>query len=377
MACFSIAGKVLLENEFLPGIVTIDGDRISDCSAQGLREPSPQLESAYIAPGLIDLQANGGFGAEVGADPEAIRHLASRLPETGVTSFLPTVITSPADYYPRVFEAFAAAKNAPGARALGLHLEGPFLSPQRVGAHRAGLIEAADEELFANLLSSAALRVMTLAPERSGALDRIRRLKDRGVLVSLGHTDATYEEFLAGIDAGAAMATHLYNAMSPFRHRTPGAIGASLTDDRLTVGLIADGVHSHPASLRLALRAKGADRIALVTDMMPAAGMPPGTYEFGGQAVTVDGSVATLQDGTLAGSIVPLDQAIRNVVRSTAATPADAIRMASETPACLLGLEDRGRIASGCLADLVLFDANLNVETTIIGGEIVYRRENL
>jgi N-acetylglucosamine-6-phosphate deacetylase len=209
---------------------------------------------------------------------------------------------------------------------------------------------------------------MTLAPEQPGALERIRRLHERGVLVSLGHTGASYDEFMAGVDAGATMTTHLYNAMSPFVPRAPGAIGASLVDDRVTAGLIADGVHSHPAAILLALRAKGTDRIALVSDLVAAAGMPPGRYELGGQPVVVDGLRARREDGTLAGSIVTLEQALRNVVQWTDATPAEAIRTATEIPAQLLGRADLGRIAPGCHADLVLFDRDLNVQTTIIGG---------
>jgi N-acetylglucosamine-6-phosphate deacetylase len=374
MASYSVAGNLLLGNRLVPGAVVIDDGRIAEVRRGHRAGPSPQLEAAIVAPGLIDLQVNGGFGVEVGEDPASIRHLAEHLPATGVTSFLPTVITSPAAHYARVFEAFAAARHAPGARALGLHLEGPFLSPRRAGAHRGELIGAADQELFEALLAGDGLRLMTLAPERAGAHERICRLRERGVLVSLGHTDASYEEFVAGVDAGATMATHLYNAMSPFRHRAPGAIGAALVEDRVTVGLIADGVHSHPASVRLAVRAKGAERIALVSDMMPAAGMPPGRYEFGGQPVTVDGAAARLENETLAGSVVTLDRAIRNVVRWTGATPAEAIRMASEAPARLLGLPGQGRITPAYAADLVLFDGTLNVEATIVGGQIVFRR---
>jgi N-acetylglucosamine-6-phosphate deacetylase len=203
-------------------------------------------------------------------------------------------------------------------------------------------------------------------------LERIRTLRARGVLVSLGHTDATAEEFQAGVDAGATMATHLYNAMSPFEHRAPGAIGAALTDDRVTVGLIADGIHSHPASLQLAVRAKGAVRIALVSDLMAAGGMPPGRYELGGQPVTVDEDSARLADGTLAGAILTLDGAIRNIVRWTDATPAQAIGMATEVPARLLGLADAGRIAVGCDADLVLFDEDLRVQATYIAGRLAF-----
>jgi N-acetylglucosamine-6-phosphate deacetylase len=170
------------------------------------------------------------------------------------------------------------------------------------------------------------------------------------------------------------MATHLYNAMSPFGHRAPGAIGAALTDERVTVGLIADGVHSHPASLRLAVRAKGTDRVALVTDMMAGAGMPPGRYQLGGQPVVVDDTASHLDDGTLAGAILTLDQAVRNAVRLAGVTPAQALRMATEVPARLLGLTESGRIVAGAIGDLALFDENLRVVATFIGGEMAYRR---
>ena len=163
---------------------------------------------------------------------------------------------------------------------LGLHLEGPFLAPGKKGAHTLDAIEAADDALFDELLAEDAVRLVTLAPERPGALDRIARLVERGVLVSLGHSDATFEQFEAGIDAGARMATHLFNAMSQLDSRAPGAVGAALVDERVTVGLIADGVHTHPANLVLAARAKGTHGIALVSDMMAAAGMPPGQYSL-------------------------------------------------------------------------------------------------
>ena len=215
---------------------------------------------------------------------------------------------------------------------------------------------------------------MTIAPERPDALDRIRRLRDRGIVVSLGHTDANVAEFTAGVDAGATMATHLFNAMSPFGHREPGAIGAVLTDDRVTAGLIADGVHSHPAALRLALRAKGPTRIALVTDMMAAAGMPPGTYTLGDQLVTTDGGSARLADGTLAGATLLMDAAVRNMVAWTGASVADAIRMATETPANILGRPDLGRLATGNPADLTLLTDDLEVTATLVGGQMVYER---
>lgn len=371
-----VAGELLIGTEFVRGAVVIEGSQITDIlSAHEFHGERDILrESLYVAPGFIDLQVNGGFGVEVGEEPEAIRILAARLPEMGVTAFLPTVITSPPEFYPKAIAAFQAAKDAPGASPLGLHIEGPFLSPQRHGAHRRDSIENADPCLLDTLLESDAVRLVTLAPERPDAPGLIEKLRKRGVLISIGHTNATYEQFKAGVDAGARMATHLYNAMSPFGHREPGAIGAALLDDRVTVGLIADGVHTHPASLQLALRAKGVEGIALVTDMMAAAGMPSGAYVLGGRQVITDDTSARLADGTLAGSLLTMDQAVRNMVQWTDATTIDALRMASEIPARLLGLARMGHIRQGNDADLVLLDEDLHVQTTIIKGEIVYER---
>lgn len=378
MSRLAIRGSLLLGTRLRRGMVLIQDGRIAGIQtgdqSSGTWGLVEMRDAAYIAPGFIDLQVNGGFGVEVGEDPAAIRTLAGRLPETGVTAFLPTVITSPPDFYPKTIAAFQAARNAPGARPLGLHIEGPFLSPARHGAHRRDIIENAAPRLLETLLESEAVRLVTLAPERRDAPELIERLRERGVLVSLGHTNATYEQFEAGIDAGARMATHLYNAMSPFGHREPGAIGAALLDDRITVGLIADGVHTHPASLQLAVRAKGVRHIALVTDMMAAAGMPPGRYALGGQDVMVDRASARLVDGTLAGSLLTMDRAVRNMVQWTDATTIDALRMASKVPARLLALARMGRIREGNDADLVLLDEDLHVQMTIIKGEIVYER---
>lgn len=375
MSRFAVRGDILSGDAPRRRALVIADGRIAAIS-EAVPGGMPVYDAAYLAPGFIDLQVNGGFGVAVGDDPAAIRTLAARLPQTGVTAFLPTVITAPPAFYAKAVAAFEAARDAPGARPLGLHLEGPFLSPQRHGAHRSDLIAAADPATFDALLDSGAVRLVTVAPERPGALALIRRLAARGVLVSLGHTDATYEQFIAGVDAGARMATHLYNAMSPFRHREPGAVGAALLADRVTAGLIADGVHSHPASLALALRAKTAAGIALVTDMMAAAGMPPGEYALGGRTVIADGTAARLPDGTLAGSLLTMDAAVRNMRRWAGARAADAVAMASETPAHMLGMTRMGRLGIGHDADLVLLDHEMRVQMTIIGGEIAYQRSN-
>jgi N-acetylglucosamine-6-phosphate deacetylase len=373
---FACRGRLVIDGQLVPGAIVVRDGRIVEV----VRDPSPGglpgtvHDAAVVAPGFIDLQVNGGFGVEVGETAEAIAHLASELPATGVTSFLPTLVSSDAAVYPKACEAFLKSRHAAGAQPLGLHLEGPFLSLRRAGAHRPHAIANAPAEVFAPFLAHDVLRLVTLAPEVEGGLDRIGRLRDRGVVVSLGHTDATYEEFEGGVDAGATLATHLYSAMSGFGHRAPGAVGAALVDDRVTVGLIADGVHCHPASVRLAVRAKGPERVALVTDAIAGAGMQPGVYQLDGQDILVDETLARLPDGKLAGSILSMDQAIRNVVEWTEANVAEACRMASEVPARMLGLASKGRLAVGFDADLALLDEELRVLATFRDGQLLYGR---
>jgi N-acetylglucosamine-6-phosphate deacetylase len=372
---FTARGALAIGGRLIEGAVVVEAGRITEirhgAGLTGL--PEPVHEAAIVAPGLIDLQVNGGFGKEVGVHADAIPHLSRMLPATGVTTFLPTLISSPAAVYPALFESFATAPDGGGARPVGLHLEGPFLSRERRGAHSLAAIENADDALFASLLASGEVTLVTIASDRAGGLERIRCLVEAGMVVSLGHTNATFEEIQAGADAGATMATHLFNAMSPFGHRVPGAIGAALVEDRLTVGLIADGVHAHPAALDLAIRAKGLDRIALVSDMVSAAGMGPGTYRLGGRAITVDRTSVRLADGTLAGSILTMDQAIRNLVTWGLLTPAAAIKLATEVPAKVINLSESGKFAIGGVADLALFDQRLAVTHTIIGGRLAYR----
>jgi N-acetylglucosamine-6-phosphate deacetylase len=376
---FAIRGELAIGNKLVSGAIVVDGERIVEIlrTPRDGALPDTVVRVPIVAAGLIDLQVNGGFGVEIGWDPQALQLLARRLPETGVTSYLPTLISSSSASYRAALEAFESAQDQPGARALGLHLEGPYLSPERKGAHPGDAIKEASQELFEEMLNWEQLRLVTIAPERPGSLSRIRQLRERGVHVSLGHTDASLEEFETGVDAGAEMVTHLYNAMSPFQHRAPGAIGAALTDDRVTVGLIADGVHCHPASIQLAVRAKGIDRVALVSDMMAAAGMPAGEYQLGGRPVSVDATSARLADGTLAGTILTLDQAVRNTAHWVDVTQAEALLMATAVPARLLDLPDRGRIVSGGVADLALFDSDLQLIATLVGGRVVWEREPL
>jgi N-acetylglucosamine-6-phosphate deacetylase len=374
---FSVRGKLLLGGRLVEGALVVEGGQIAAIERGGTDRqlPRPVIEADTVAPGLIDLQVNGGFGVEVGHDPNALRHLAAELPRTGITAFLPTAVSSPPEFYPPLFQALSTARDVPGARVLGLHIEGPFLSPQRIGAHREEVIAGAQPDLIDTFLGCPDVRLVTLAPELPGALEWISRLRKRGIVVSLGHTNATAEEFSRGVDAGAAMATHLYNAMSSFQHRAPNAVGAALTDERVTCGLIVDGIHSDPLSVRLAVRAKGVERVCLVTDMMSAAGMPEGEHTLFGKRVVIDETSARLENGTLAGSIITMDATVRNTVRWGGVTPAQALTMATEVPARLLSLPDSGSLAAGNAADLVLLDAALEVSATYVGGECVYARE--
>src|ERR671911_1877418 len=331
--------------------------------------------AGLLCPGFIDLQINGAFGADIGPDPDAIKTLVSRLPTTGVASFLPTPISSPTERYEEFFDALEEGAVENGARVLGAHLEGPFLAPDRKGAHDPAHLRPIDLGFLRELLRSGKVRIMTLAPELPNSLEAIELLLEEGAVASAGHTDATCEEVTRAVDAGLSLGTHLYNAMRPLAHREPGTVGALLTDDRLRVGIISDGVHVHEVALRLAHRAKGSEGLVLVTDAMEAAGMAPGDYELGGRRVQLENGVVRLPDGTLAGSALTMDEAVRNATEFLGVSLTEAVRMASEVPASALNLDDKGRIAAGCDADFVLLDARGTVLETIVGGETVYGRE--
>jgi len=374
---FSVRGRLLLDGRMTLGVVIVKDGRIAEVRTGDLDSNIPgRLRNAHIiSPGLIDLQINGGFGHEVGGDAAALAGLAAALPATGVTSFLPTLLSGGAEAYRAGAAALRASGKAPGARRLGLHLEGPLLAASRIGAHDAAAIAggaAALESVLDELIAAGALSVVTVAPERPGALALIRRLRDAGLVASLGHTEATFAEFVAGIDAGASLVTHLYNTMRPFQHREPGSVGAALTDDRVIVGVIADGVHAHAAALNLALRAKGWEHLALVTDAVSATGRAPGTYALGGAPIVSDGHAARRLDGTLAGSTLTLDRAVRVMIELAGAHVEEALSMATQVPARLLGREDLGRLAPGCAADLVLWTPSMEIEATYVGGRLAH-----
>lgn len=365
------------------GAVLTDGGRIA---AVGPAEHVPcppdaqviDADGLLLTPGFIDLQFNGGFGQDFTADPDAIWPVAARLPRYGVTAFLPTIITAPLETSAAGRRSVTEGRPAGyrGATPLGLHIEGPFLSPAKKGAHNPAYLRLPTLDAVADWSPQNGVRLATLAPELPGALPVIEALSGRGVLVSAGHSMATYDQAVAGFDAGIRYGTHLFNAMPSLLHRDPGLPGALLTDDRVTVGLIADGIHTHPAIVKLVWQALGPARLNLVTDAMAALGMPPGQHLLGDYMVTVDGETCRLADGTLAGSILSLDQALRNVIAFTGCALEDALPTITTTPARAIGLEHaRGQIAPGYVADLVLLSPDLHVRGTVVDGELVYAKE--
>jgi N-acetylglucosamine-6-phosphate deacetylase len=333
------------------------------------------LDGWFVSAGFIDLQLNGAYGYDFTETPESITQVAKRLPETGVVAFLPTFITSPLSKYPQILAATLSAQQSRGssARILGAHLEGPFLNPAFPGAHPTALLFEPTFDRLSMYSPIEAVRLVTLAVERLGGIQAVQWLQERGVVTSIGHSGATAEEAQQSFSAGVRYATHIFNAMPVLHHRQPGLVGALLTTPGIRVGLIADAIHCHPVMLELAYRSKGAAEISLVTDGMAAMGMPPGQYSIGGQAVLVDESSARLENGKLAGSILCMDQAVRNMVTHTSCSFADAVHMASAVPADVLGMGDRlGHIKKGYSADIILLDDSLHIQATLVQGQIAY-----
>lgn len=291
--------------------------------------------------GLFDIQINGGFGHDFTTDPASIWLVGERLAQRGITRFLPTLITSPRGTVERALEALAAGSpdGYQGAEPIGLHVEGPMLSPTRRGTHPEEFLELPSLGLIEGWTKAAGVAMVTLAPELPGALEVIEALVEAGVVVALGHSDATYGQALRGVEAGASTVTHLFNGMRPFDHREPGLVGAAFDDERLTAGLIVDGIHVHPAAVRTAWNLLGPDRLVMVSDSMAAAGIGEGEFRIGTVEVTVAGGRVMNRDGQLAGCSVLLDEAARNLEKFAGVSKKQAFAAASINPARLLNLD--------------------------------------
>lgn len=380
MTLYALTGPRLFTGErFLDDhALLIEGAMIVDLVPCGALPPGLAVHRrgpGLLVPGFIDAQVNGGGGVLFNATPTpgALARLAHAHARYGTTALLPTFITDDAETMGAAVGAVRAALNAETPGVIGIHLEGPFLSKTRKGAHDPSLIRPlTDAEAEALLGTGVPTLLLTLAPETvPPAL--ISKLAAGGIIVSLGHTEATYEAAMAAADAGARGVTHLFNAMSPLSHRAPGVVGAALTHSGLWAGIIADGHHVHPAALATALRAKrGPGKLFLVTDAMPTAGDSAGEFHLNGRLVTRQNGVLTLPDGTLAGSDLTMDAALRFTIANLGVGLDEALRMASLYPAQFLGLDRaRGRLAPGYRADYVHLAPDLSVEQVWIGGATV------
>jgi len=335
-------------------------------------------ENYYLVPGFIDLHIHGARGHDVmDASEEALKNISHALAEEGVTGFLATTMTADNAKIEEVLQVIAKAQPLQhGAAILGVHLEGPFIAKTKMGAQLGEKCQLPNENLIRSWqkLSQGAIKIVTLAPELPGIIPFIKTLRELSIIASIGHTDATYHETREAIAAGCTQATHIFNAMSGLFQREPGAVGALLLAEEITAELIADGVHLHPAILQLVLRLKGKERLLLVTDAMRAKCMGNGQYELGGQVVTVAENRAELTNGTLAGSLLRIPEAIKNMVKLAHCKLEDAVLMATRNPARALGLETiKGSISVGKDADLVVLNEELNVILTLREGQEIFK----
>ncbi|MBB3357922.1 MULTISPECIES: N-acetylglucosamine-6-phosphate deacetylase [unclassified Novosphingobium] len=369
-------GHILLGDRIVPSAtVRIEAGRIADIAADVPVDGTVvDLDGGWLLPGFVDSQVNGGGGALLNNDitVEGLATIAQAHARFGTTALMPTLITdTPAAISAALDVVDAAiAQGLPGI--VGLHIEGPFINAVRKGVHDPALIRHLDEDLLAELCRPRRGKVMlTIAPEQVEP-QALERLRAAGVIISAGHTNATFAEAQAGFAAGLTGVTHLYNAMSPLLHRAPGVVGAALLNDAVWCGIIADGVHVAGPALEIALRMKGTERLMLVTDAMPSVGMSAGSFELNGRTITVTDGVCQDENGTLAGSSLDMAGAVRTMVALTSADVPMASRMASATPAAFLGLADEiGTLATGQRADMVWLDAALQPVQCWIGGGAV------
>jgi N-acetylglucosamine-6-phosphate deacetylase len=361
-----------------PGWVLVEDGRIGALGA-GAPPTRPDAtvtdaSGSWVIPGFVDIHCHGGGGAAfTSVDQESVRRAVDTHRAHGTTTMLASLVTRPV---PELVEQVAALSElVREGLVAGIHLEGPFLSAARCGAHDPAILMPPDPVSVDALLSAGrgAISMVTIAPELDGAVPAVKRLVDAGVLAAIGHTDALAEDVVPAVDAGATVATHLFNGMRPLHHREPGPIGVLLDDERVTVELICDLVHLHPTIVRLAARHAGTGRTVLITDAIAAAGAGDGVYDIGGLDVDVTNGVPTLADGgALAGSTLTMDLAFRNLVRSCGLGVLDAVTAACTRPAALLGLSDvTGRLAAGLAADLVLLDDALAPAAVMRRGEWV------
>jgi N-acetylglucosamine-6-phosphate deacetylase len=340
-----------------------------------------EAQDKFLVPGFIDTHVHGGGGADImDGEYESIKQIALTHSRFGTTVFLPTTMTMSKEKIIKSLQSVneAKTKGTGTAEILGVHLEGPYINPEKKGAQKEEDIKgfSIEEFLEFNQASGNLIRLVTIAPEIPGAIEFIHWLHRQGIIVSAGHTNATYQQMQEAIKAGLTHITHLFNAMRGLHHREPGVVGEALTEPGLTTEVIADGIHIHPIILKMIHQMKGAGKVILVTDAMKATGLPEGIYDLGGQKVMVKGEQAKLEDDTLAGSVLTMNKAVHNMVTKAGIPLPEAVQMASYNPAKLLGIADKkGTLEPGKDADIVILNKNFETELTMVSGQVVFRRE--
>lgn len=383
---YALKGNLVADGQELHnGLVVVGNGTITyagkaDEYGKALPDHVVTVEDGWICPGFVDMHMHGIDGYDtMDGTPESIQAISTALARHGVTSFLATTMTAPYAQLEQVLVNIAqySREGLPGAQAIGIHLEGPWINPRYKGAQKEENIAIPKLDAVQKLygLSEGLIKVVTIAPEQPEALEAIAWLKERDVIVSAGHTGATFAQATEAVDAGVRHFTHCFNAMTGLHHREPGVVGAAMYHEQLSTELIADGIHVHPAVMKILYRVKTAERLALVSDSMRAAAMGEGTYDLGGQEVHVHDNQAKLADGTLAGSILTLNRAVGNMVTLSGVSLSDAVEMASLTPASILGFGERkGRLAAGYDADITVLNTQFDVTMTFVAGKEVYHQ---
>ena len=374
-----VNGKIILPGEIVEGKALLFEEKIEGIVAPEQTGGAEVIDAQgrYVSPGLVDIHIHGYLGEDVSDGSEAgILKMAEGIAKNGVTSWLPTTMTVSYDELRRAFDAVRFLRkpgNKPrGAQILGVNAEGPFINPSKKGAQAVEHIRPADADFI--IENSDVIRLFTIAPEMPGALECIKAVTEKtDLLVSMGHTAANFVAAKAGIEAGARHVTHLFNAMTPLNHRDPGVVGAALADDRVSAELIADTFHISPDLFSLVAKVKG-DNLILITDCTRAGGLADGEYSLGGQPIFVKGIECRLKDGTIAGSVLRLNEAVRNMRAHTGLPLEQIVRMASANPARVIGAKNKGTLEAGKDADIILADESFNVCRTIIGGRTVYEK---
>ena len=362
------------------GSVLIENGKIKEINPSNVNDTEViDAEGLYLSPGFIDVHIHGAGGCDtMDGTVESINTIAKTIVEHGTTSFTPTTMTVAAEDIRKSMKVIKKLKEegTEGANVLGAHLEGPFISPKAIGAQNQNFLLAPSVENYNKIVGDYgdAVVSITMAPEVEGAKELIKYLSDNGVTVSMGHTKATYDEAIEGIKCGACHSTHLYNAMTPFTHREPGVVGATFDTD-ITTETISDGIHISYPALRTAYKQKGTDKVLLVSDAMEACGMPDGQYSLGGQDVIVKNGAARLLDGTLAGSVLTLDKAVKNIYSNSNYPLNEVVRMATYNGAKHCHVEDhKGLIKEGYDADLILFNEDIEIQKVFVKGKKVYNK---